>query len=118
MIKQRVPLSISIIKQAADEGDKDALEALTETGTALGLGFAGLIDIFNPEKIILGGTLSTVGKYLLPSIKDTATKHSLSDSSPKVDILLSNFETDAILIGAISIVVDDILSNPTHVERR
>jgi glucokinase-like ROK family protein len=118
MIKQRVPLSISIIKQAADEGDKEALEALTETGTALGLGFAGLIDIFNPEKIILGGTLSTVGKYLLPSIKDTATKHSLSDSSPKVDILLSNFETDAILIGAISIVVDDILSNPTHVERR
>ena len=118
MSDQSAPLSISIIKQAADEGDKEALEALTETGTALGLGFASLIDVFNPEKIILGGTLSTVGKYLLPTIKDTATNHSLSDFSPKVDILLSNFETDAILIGAISIVVDDILSNPILVERR
>jgi len=118
MSEQGAPLTISIIKQAADKCDKEALEALTETGTALGLGFASLIDIFNPEKIILGGSLSAVGKYLLPSIKETATKHSLLDSNPKVDILLSNFETDAILIGAISIVVDDILSNPTTVERR
>jgi len=111
-------LSISIIKQAAVKGDKVALEALTETGEALGLGFASLIDAFNPEKIILGGSLSIVGKYLLPSIKEIATKHSLSDVSPKVDILLSGFDTDAILIGAISIVVDDIFSNPTRVERR
>jgi len=111
-------LSISIIKQAAVEGDKVALEALAETGEALGLGFASLIDTFNPEKIILGGSLSSVGKYLLPSIKEIATKHSLSNVSPKVDILLSDFDTDAILIGAISIVVDDIFSNPTHVERR
>jgi glucokinase-like ROK family protein len=118
MAEQNSPLSISIVKQAADACDQETLEALAETGTALGLGFASLIDIFNPEKIILGGSLSTLGKYLLPSIKDTATKHSLSDISPKADILLSGFETDAILIGAISIVVDDILSNPTIVERR
>ena len=118
MSEQGVPLTISIIKQAADKGDKEALEALAETGAALGLGFASLIDTFNPEKIILGGSLSAVGKYLLPAIKDTATKHSILDSNPKIDILLSNFETDAVLIGAISIVVDDILSNPTIVERR
>jgi glucokinase-like ROK family protein len=118
MAEQNVPLSISIIKQAADKGDLETLKTLKETGTSLGLGFASLIDIFNPEKIILGGSLSILGKYLLPSIKDTATKHSLSDISPKVDILLSHFETDAILIGAISIVVDDILSKPTIVERR
>jgi len=118
LAQQNVPLSISIIKQAVDKQDREALETLKETGTALGLGFASLIDVFNPEKIILGGSLSILGKYLLPSIKDTATKHSLADISPKVDILLSNFGTDAILIGAISIVVDDILSNPTIVERR
>lgn len=118
MSEQGAPLTLPIIKQAADKCDREALEALTETGTALGLGLASLIDIFNPEKIILGGSLSAVGKYLLPSIKETATKHTLLDSDPKVDILLSNFETDAVLIGAISIVVDDILSNPTTVERR
>ena len=118
MVNQNAPLSIALIKQAADECDTIALEALSETGTALGLGFASLIDVFNPEKIILGGSLSIVGNYLLPSIKETATKRSLLDSNPKAEILLSEFGTDAILIGAISIVVDDILSNPTIVERR
>jgi glucokinase-like ROK family protein len=118
LAKYNTPLSIAIIKQAADEGDKLVLESLAEAGTAIGLGFASFIDIFNPEKIILGGAISIVGKYLLPSIEETAAKHSLSDSSPKVDILLSDFLTDAVLLGAISIVVDDILSNPTHVERR
>lgn len=116
--KQNAPLSISVIKQAAEECDQMALESLTETGTAMGLGFAKLIDIFNPEKLILGGPLSMVGKYLLPAIKETATKHSVSNINPKVEILLSSFETDAILMGATSIVVDDILSKPTHVDRK
>ncbi len=118
MAEQNSPLTISIIKQAADKYDKEAVEALEETGAALGLGFASLIDIFNPGKIILGGSLSSIGIHLLPSIKETATKHSLSDVSPKVDIMLSAFETDAILIGAISIVINDILSHPATVERR
>lgn len=116
--KQNILLSVSLIKQAADQCDQVALESLTETGAAMGLGFAKLIDIFNPEKLILGGPLSIVGKYLLPAIKETASNHSISNINPNVEILLSSFETDAILIGAISIVVDDVLSKPTHVERR
>ena len=116
--EQATSLSIAIIKQAADQGDQETLSSLAETGAALGLGFASLIDIFNPEKIILGGPLSILGKFLLPAIIETATSHSLSDTSPNAEILLSSFETDAVLLGAISVVVDDILSNPTHVERR
>jgi predicted NBD/HSP70 family sugar kinase len=111
-------LSLTIIKQAADQGDGEFLAPLAETGAALGLGFAGLIDIFNPERIILGGPLSIVGKYLLPTIKETATNKSLTNADPDTEILLSSFSTDAVLIGAISIIVDDILSNPTLVERR
>jgi predicted NBD/HSP70 family sugar kinase len=116
--KQNCPLSIAVIKQAADEGDKESLAALAETGLALGHGFASLIDLFNPEKIILGGTLSMVGHYLIPTVIETATSHSFSNTGPNVDILLSSFGTDAILLGAISVVVDDILSRPTLIERR
>ncbi len=118
MEEQNAPLSISIVKQAADAGDEEAIDSLSETGMAMGLGFANLINIFNPEKIILGGPLSIIGNYLLPSIKETVIKHSLPEISPKVEILPSSFEADASLIGAISIVVDDILSNPTHAKRR
>ena len=118
MEEQGSPLSIAIIKQAADAGDPDVLEALDETGTAMGIGFATLINILNPEKIILGGPLSAIGDYLLPSAIAVAQKNALPDMRPDVEILLSSFGKDASLIGAVSIVIDDILSNPTHVERR
>jgi len=118
MEEQNAHLSMTIIKQAADAGDKEAIEALSETGTAMGIGFATLINTLNPEKIVLGGPLSVVGDYLLPSAKMAAAKHAFPEMRPKVDILLSNFEKDASLIGAISLVANDILLNPTHIERR
>jgi len=118
MAEQNTPLTISIIKQAADAGDCEAIEAFSEAGLAMGQGFASLINIFNPDKIILGGPLSSVGNYLLPSIKEAVDKHSLPEIDQQVEVRLSTFGPDASLIGAISLVVDDILSNPTHVERR
>jgi len=116
--EQNVPLSISIIKQAADLNDEIAILSFAEAGAALGQGFASLINIFNPGKIILGGPLASAGEYLLPSIEENMIRHSLNEFGSQVQVLLSSFGTDASLIGAVGIVVDDILSNPTHVERR
>ncbi|MBI1856162.1 MAG: ROK family transcriptional regulator [Chloroflexi bacterium] len=118
MTEQNTPLTISLIKQAADLGDQEAIDSFAEAGSAMGQGFASLINIFNPEKIILGGPLSCAGNYLLPSINETVNKHSLPEIDQQVDVCLSTFGQDASLIGAVAVVVDDILSNPTHVERR
>lgn len=116
--EQHSSLSIEIIKQAADAGDQVAVDALVETGAAMGIGFATLVNIMNPEKIILGGPLSAVGDYLLPAIYENAVRYTLPEMRPTLVVDLSNFGKDASLIGAISIVVDNILSNPLHVERR
>jgi predicted NBD/HSP70 family sugar kinase len=118
LAEQNAPLSIPIIKQAADAGDREAIDSFAEAGSAMGQGFAGLVNIFNPEKIILGGPLSVAGDYLLPSVKQTVQKHSLPEIVRQVEIGLSTFGPDASLIGAAAIVVDDVLANPTLVERR
>ncbi len=119
MAEENSPLSISMIKKAADLGDEVAINSLVEAGHAMGKGFAGLINIFNPEKIILGGPLSVAGEYLLPAIKETITNTSfLPEITEQAEVLLSTFKQDASLIGAISIVVDEVLSNPMSVERR
>ncbi len=112
------PLSIPLIKQAADLGDAQAIESLSEAGAAMGQGFASLINIFNPEKIILGGPLSLAGEYLLPSIQKTVLKHSLPEIGQQSEVFLSRFGPEASLIGAVAIVVDDILARPASVERR
>ncbi len=110
--QQNSPLSISIIKQAADAGDPEAIEAFADAGKAMGQGFATLINFFNPEKIILGGPLSLAGNYLLPAIQEVVLRHSLPVVNQEMEVVLSHFGTDASLIGAISIVVDEVLSHP------
>jgi glucokinase-like ROK family protein len=115
MEQKKAPLTISLIKEAADAGDQEAIDIFAETGEVMGLGFASLINIFNPEKIILGGPLSIVGDYLLPAIKESVTKHSLPEINHQVQILISTFGTDASVMGAIALVVNDILLNPSHV---
>ena len=117
MEAQNAPLSLSIIKQAADEDDTYALESLAEAGTAMGIGLAGLVNIFNPEKIILGGPISMAGKYLLPSIRQSVNKHAMREIVNQTEINISAFGPDASVIGAVAVLVDDILTNPTHIEK-
>jgi predicted NBD/HSP70 family sugar kinase len=83
----------------------------------MGLGIASLVNIFNPEKIILGGPLSVVGDYLLPGIKKSVKDHALPEISDQVDIVLSSFRTDASVFGAIALVVNNILLNPIQVSK-
>lgn len=111
MAEQNSGLTIPLIKQAADAGDKEAIDSFAEAGLAMGQGFAGLINIFNPKKIILGGPLSIAGEYLLPDIKEAVKRHSMPETGQQVEVLLSPFGPDASLIGAIAIVADDILNH-------
>ncbi len=111
------PLSLGMIKEAAEAGDRVALEAFAEAGSAMGSGFAGLANIFNPEKIVLGGPVSTAGTFLMPSILAGVKQYAMSEIAAQTEISLSAFGPDASLIGAAAVVVDDILAHPTQVKK-
>ncbi len=113
MAEHNSPLTIPLIKQAADAGDREAIDSFAEAGHAMGQGLAGLVNIFNPDKIILGGPLSLAGEYLLPSIRETVSRHSMPEIDQQAEVVLSPFGPDASLIGAIAIVADDVLSVPS-----
>lgn len=108
-------LSLAMIKEAAEVGDEVALEALAEAGSAMGSGFAGLVNTFNPEKIVLGGPVSTAGTFMMPAIMAGVKQYAMADIAAQTQISLSVFGGDASLIGAAAVVVDDILANPTQV---
>jgi len=111
------PLTLSIILKAAAAGDKVALEALAETGTAIGIGIANLINILNPELIVIGGNMSVAGAYLLPAINQVVKKHSLAEAARQTRIVLSKFDSDAIAIGAATLIIKTFLFNPRDVKR-
>ncbi len=107
--------SLSKIAEAAESGDEAVLEALKEVGSALGSGIAGMVNTFNPEKIVLGGPVSTVGNFMMPAILAGVKQYAMSEIGAQTEISLSAFGPDASLIGAAAVVVDDILANPTQV---
>jgi glucokinase-like ROK family protein len=115
MAEQSSPLTLPVIVQAADAADAEAIEALTETGSLMGYGVANLVNVFNPEMVVLGGPLSIAGDYLLPPIREAVEHTTLPEIAEQVQILLSAFGADASVMGAVALVVENILANPSSV---
>jgi glucokinase-like ROK family protein len=110
---QRV--TFDIVVQAAGAGDPAALLALDEVGRYLGLGMANLINIFNPELIVLGGALNLASPFLLPAIEQTIKKDALRPSRESVLVVPSAHGTDACVMGAVALVLDEILREPVFI---
>ncbi len=117
MAEQGASLTIPIIKQAAEAGDRHAIESLAEAGSALGTGLAVLVNVFNPEKIVIGGAVSLAGEFLMPSIRESVSRHAMQEILAETEISLSAFGPDASLVGAAAVVVDEVLTHPLGVEK-
>ena len=95
---------------AAQNEDVLIIELLAELGENLGKGLAVLINVFNPELIIIGGTLSETGEYLKLPIKSSINKYSLSLVNADTELKLSKLGEKAGIIGACRLAKNKALS--------
>lgn len=93
-------ISLDEIINAILEEDVLAIECVEEIGTTLGRALAGLINLFNPELIVIGGELAAVKDYLLIPIKGAINKHSLKIVSKDTTLKFSKLGRKAGPIGA------------------
>jgi glucokinase len=84
----------------AREGDERAVEILAGMGRYLGAGIATLVDIFNPELVVIGGGFAAADELLLLPAREVATRDSLGDAGQQVGIVRAELGTAAGLIGA------------------
>jgi glucokinase-like ROK family protein len=105
-------VTFDIVVQAAESGDLVAMEALRNVGKYLGIGVVNLINIFNPELIVLGGALSLASGFLLPVIEDTVCESALKPPCENIRFAASAHNADACVMGAVALVLDDILREP------
>lgn len=87
------------ILKAANKGDQFSIEILEDAGKYLGIGIAMLINIFNPERIIIGGTFTQVASYILDVAKSNAMKHSLTQFNQNINFQISNLRNSAGALG-------------------
>lgn len=94
------PLTLDEIIAAVNREDVLCIEIVEEIGQKLGKQIAGLINIFNPELVIIGGTLSLTEDYITQPIKTAIRKHSLNLVNKDSAVCTSKLKDKAGIIGA------------------
>jgi glucokinase len=85
---------------AAHDGDAGALECLRIVGERLGVGIANVVNIFDPELVLIGGGVSIAGELLLAPAKDAASRFILPGVGTQTRIELARYGPKAGVRGA------------------
>ncbi|MCF7832512.1 MAG: ROK family protein [Candidatus Marinimicrobia bacterium] len=96
------------IAMAATAGDKISIEVLKETGEILGHAIASLVNILNPEMIIIGGGISNAGDLLMNPVRMGMLKHAYTIPAEAVEIVRAQLGNDAGLVGSASLAVANL----------
>lgn len=94
------PLTLEEIVEATNKEDILCIELVEEIGRKLGRYLAGLINLFNPELVVIGGTLALTEDYILQPIKTAIRKYSLNLVSKDSAVVLSKLQAKAGVVGA------------------
>ncbi len=107
-------VTLSMLTQAAQQGDALALETFKELATHMGVGIANLVNTFNPELIVLGGALTACSQWLIPDIQKYLQEMVLYPLREHIRVEASARGTDAPVLGAVALVLDNILREPLY----
>lgn len=88
------------VLQAIQKEDVAAIECVEEMGATLGRAIAGLINLFNPDLVVIGGRLSVTERYLMPPLRSAVNKYSLNMVNNDTVIKVSRLGKKAGAIGA------------------
>jgi len=104
----RFALTPAIIAEEAQKGDAVALEVFEETGYYLGICATNLINLFNPEMIVIGGGVAQAGDIILEPIRRTATATAIRSLSRTCRIVPAELGDNAGIYGGAAIVLQEV----------
>jgi glucokinase len=84
----------------ANEGEPEAIGILDGIGRHLGAGIGSLVNIFNPELVVIGGGFSAAGDFILDPAREIVAREGLAHAGERVRIVRAELGTSAGLIGA------------------
>ena len=106
------PDEVEAVLREALDGSATALAALDQVGVGLGRGLAGLVNIFNPRLIVLGGRFGRIYPFVSRRIEEELDRRSLAAPRALVRVVPTALADDAPLLGAAELAFDPILADP------
>jgi glucokinase-like ROK family protein len=99
---------------AARSGDEFSISILNKIGLALGKGLSVIIQLINPEIIVLGGTISKANQYVLTPIQQALNKFCLEKIVSNTDIVTSDIDEQSGLLGSAAMVYQHLFSDQSN----
>jgi glucokinase len=89
-----------LVTELAEGGDAEALAVLERLGEWLGVGVSSLVNIFNPDVVVIGGGVSRAGELILEPARRVVGSRALAMPAAHVSIRIARFGADAGMFGA------------------
>jgi predicted NBD/HSP70 family sugar kinase len=114
-------LTAQEVAKAARRGDLPSQEIIMRAGTFIGIAIAGLVNLFNPGAVIIGGGVAQAGDLLTTSIRQAVRERSLRASEQGVHITTAMLGKRSSLMGAtvqaINIAIHDAIERKNPVTK-
>lgn len=101
-------ISLEALTILAKKGNRRASALWEEAGRYLGVALSGVVNLLNPDVIVLGGGVANAGKILFSAVKKTIRKRAMPTAAKHVQVLRAKLGNDAGLIGAAILVKEGI----------
>jgi len=108
--------SIEELQTLAEKGDPGAVTVFAQAGETLGRGIANLINVFNPELIIIGGEGVRAGDLLFKPLCEAVDKYVMPGLADDTEIKIELWNDDAWARGAAGLVLRELFESPIHRE--
>lgn len=103
-------LTIEHICRAAALEDEVAIAVLKEASRYLGIGISNLINILNPQRIVLVGEIFENNQYVTESLKVIVDKRSMNLPNKIINVMKSTLGKEAAVIGAVTLVIRELFN--------
>ena len=94
------------VYQAAREGDAVARRVMKDMGRMLGIGIASLINIFNPERVVIGGGVKDAWPLFIGATHEEIMKRAFQVPAERTEIVPSSLGDDAGMVGAAAVALE------------
>jgi len=98
-------LTLGQVIELASSGDARCRRAISDAGREIGVAVAGLCNLINPERVIVGGLLSRVGELLLQPIRESIRRHAVFAAAERVEVVPAVFVERAELLGSLALAL-------------
>jgi glucokinase len=98
-------ITCRLIYDTARKGDNLCKKIVEETGKYLGIGIANIVNIINPQMVVLGGGMARAGDLLFDPVREYVEEHAFNATMEGVEIVPTKLGTNAGAIGAVAFVL-------------